>query len=76
VASNRKEFRNNQQTLKINKTDLGIRSIENNKPQNKDKAQETPCTFKSPEGKIYALMVEGVPTSEIERRREAIECLR
>ena len=47
---------------------------QNNNYQSKNK--EVPRSFKSPEGKTYAQMIEGVPTNEIKRRREAKECLR
>jgi hypothetical protein len=40
------------------------------------KGKEVTRTFKSPGGKTYAQMIEGVPKSEIGRRREAKECLR
>jgi hypothetical protein len=38
--------------------------------------KEVPQSFKSPEGKTYVQMIEGVPKDEIQRRREAKECLR
>jgi hypothetical protein len=47
---------------------------QNNKYQSKNKM--VPRSFKSPEGKTYAQMIEGVPQNEIKRRREAKECLR
>jgi hypothetical protein len=40
------------------------------------KGKEVIQTFKSPGGKTYAQMIEGVPKNEIGRRREATECLR
>jgi hypothetical protein len=51
------------------------RRFESNKTQYKGKARETPRNFKSPGGKTYAQMIEGVSKNEIDRSgKECIRC--
>jgi hypothetical protein len=53
---------------------FGSKGYQNNRYQTERK--EVPRAFKSPAGKTYAQMIEGVPKNEIDRRRAAKECLR
>jgi hypothetical protein len=56
------------------------RKFENRRPQQIDnyqtKRKDVSWTFKSPGGKTYSQMVEGVPKNQIDRTREAKEYLR